>query len=37
MGNFGGQATEPMPMHGRSRSLTLVLPPIATIMLEVES
>ncbi len=37
MGNDGGQATEAIPMHGRPQSLSLTLPPLATIMLKLES
>jgi 1,4-alpha-glucan branching enzyme len=33
-GNFGGCEATPMPSHGRLRSLTLTLPPLATIVLK---
>jgi 1,4-alpha-glucan branching enzyme len=36
VGNGGGQATEEIPMHGRPRSLSLTLPPLATIMLKLD-
>ena len=36
MGNQGGQATESIPMHGYPQSLSLILPPLATIMLKLE-
>jgi len=36
VGNDGGQATETVSMHGRSQSLLLTLPPLATIMLKLE-
>jgi 1,4-alpha-glucan branching enzyme len=29
MGNFGGVSSDPVPAHGRSHSLNLVLPPLA--------
>jgi 1,4-alpha-glucan branching enzyme len=29
MGNFGGVEAAPLPLHGRSHSLTLTLPPLA--------
>ena len=32
--NVGGQATESIPMHGYQQSLSLILPPLATIMLK---
>lgn len=34
MGNGGGRATAEIPMHGHSQSLSLTLPPLATIMLK---
>ncbi len=34
MGNFGGVQAAPLPSHGRSYSLTLSLPPLATVVLE---
>jgi len=34
MGNTGPQNTEPIKMHGHPQSLSLVLPPLATIMLK---
>jgi 1,4-alpha-glucan branching enzyme len=37
VGNDGGQATEAIPVHGRPQSLALTLPPLATIMLKLES
>jgi 1,4-alpha-glucan branching enzyme len=36
MGNDGGQATDEIPTHGRPHSLSLVLPPLATIMLKLD-
>jgi len=36
VGNQGGQATESIPMHGHQQSLSLILPPLATIMLKLE-
>ena len=36
MGNQGRQATEPIPMHGYPQSLSLILPPLATIMLKLK-
>ena len=33
-GNDGGQATDEIPTHGRPQSLSLTLPPLATIMLK---
>ena len=36
MGNDGGQTTEAIPMHGKPQSLSLVLPPLATIMLKIK-
>jgi 1,4-alpha-glucan branching enzyme len=36
MGNEGGRASEEIPMHGHSQSLSLTLPPLATIMLKLE-
>lgn len=32
IGNGGGQSTENIPMHGHSQSLSLTLPPLATVM-----
>jgi len=32
VGNNGGQATEPIAVHGHAQSLSLVLPPLATVM-----
>ncbi|MBE7550962.1 MAG: 1,4-alpha-glucan branching protein GlgB [Anaerolineales bacterium] len=34
MGNSGGRATEETPWHGHGQSLSLTLPPLATIMLK---
>lgn len=34
MGNGGGRATEGISMHGQPQSLSLTLPPLATIMLK---
>ncbi|KPJ69515.1 glycogen branching protein [candidate division WOR-1 bacterium DG_54_3] len=31
LGNFGGVETLPVPMHGRSHSLSLVLPPLSVL------
>ena len=36
IGNLGGGATTPLPAHGRLRSLTLTLPPLATIVFKRE-
>ena len=36
MGNEGGRKTESVPMHGHAQSLSLTLPPLATIMLKLE-
>ncbi len=36
MGNGGGQATEDISMHGQPQSLSLTLPPLATIMLKLK-
>ena len=36
MGNGGGQTTDPIQTHGQPQSLSLVLPPLATIMLKLE-
>jgi 1,4-alpha-glucan branching enzyme len=33
-GNFGGVQAAPLPSHGRPYSLTLSLPPLATIVLQ---
>ena len=35
-GNDGGQATDSISMHGHPQSLSLILPPLATIMLKLE-
>jgi 1,4-alpha-glucan branching enzyme len=37
MGNGDSLASESIPMHGHSQSLRLTLPPLATIMLKLES
>lgn len=37
MGNGDGLATEAVPMHGHPQSLRLTLPPLATIILKLES
>ena len=34
VGNDGGKATEAVPWHGHAQSLSLTLPPLATIMLK---
>lgn len=34
MGNEGGRETKNVPMHGHAQSLSLTLPPLATIMLK---
>ncbi len=34
VGNDGGKATESVPWHGHAQSLSLTLPPLATIMLK---
>lgn len=34
MGNDGGKATEDVPWHGHAQSLSLLLPPLATVMLK---
>ena len=34
--NNGGQASDQEPMHGHSQSLSLVLPPLATIMFKLK-
>jgi 1,4-alpha-glucan branching enzyme len=34
VGNAGGQGTDDIPMHGHPQSLSLTLPPLATIMLK---
>jgi 1,4-alpha-glucan branching enzyme len=31
LGNFGGVETSPVPMHGRSHSLSLILPPLGVL------
>ena len=36
MGNDGGQQTEDIPAHGHAQSLTLTLPPLATLMLKLQ-
>lgn len=36
IGNDGGQVTDSMSMHGHAQSLSLILPPLATIMLKLE-
>jgi 1,4-alpha-glucan branching enzyme len=33
LGNLGGVEAEPVPMHGRTHSLRLVLPPLAVVLL----
>ncbi|MCF7935291.1 MAG: 1,4-alpha-glucan branching protein GlgB [Synergistales bacterium] len=35
-GNFGGVATTPIPYHGYNQSLTLTLPPLATLIMQLE-
>jgi 1,4-alpha-glucan branching enzyme len=35
-GNYGGLETDEVPMHGRERSLSLVLPPLAAVFLTPE-
>jgi 1,4-alpha-glucan branching enzyme len=37
VGNNGGQATEPISVHGHAQSLSLVLPPLATVMFKLDS
>jgi 1,4-alpha-glucan branching enzyme len=37
IGNEGGRETENVPMHGHAQSLSLTLPPLATIMLKLET
>ena len=37
MGNLGGVDAAPVPAHGRVHSLTLTLPPLATIVLQARS
>ena len=37
IGNGGQVSTEPMPSHGHEQSLTLTLPPLATLILSAES
>ena len=34
VGNIGGRSTEDVPSHGHAQSLSLTLPPLATIMLK---
>jgi 1,4-alpha-glucan branching enzyme len=36
MGNLGGIGSQPVPAHGRPQSLTLTLPPLATVILKCE-
>jgi 1,4-alpha-glucan branching enzyme len=36
VGNDGGRTTEDISVHGRSQSLSLTLPPLATIMLKLD-
>jgi 1,4-alpha-glucan branching enzyme len=36
VGNEGGRKTENVPMHGHAQSLSLTLPPLATIMLKID-
>jgi 1,4-alpha-glucan branching enzyme len=36
VGNMGAATSEPVPWHGRAASLSLTLPPLATILLECE-
>jgi 1,4-alpha-glucan branching enzyme len=36
IGNLGGVASRPLPSHGRSQSLTLTLPPLATVIFKCE-
>lgn len=37
MSNDGGLITDSIPMHGHQQSLSLILPPLATIMLKLEN
>jgi 1,4-alpha-glucan branching enzyme len=37
VGNLGHVETEPVPLHGHEQSLSLTLPPLATIVLKPES
>lgn len=37
VGNDGGQATEPIAVHGHAQSLSLVLPPLATVMFKLRA
>jgi 1,4-alpha-glucan branching enzyme len=37
VGNEGGRQTESVPMHGHTQSLSLSLPPLATIMLKLQA
>ncbi|GAB6192829.1 1,4-alpha-glucan branching protein GlgB [Desulfocastanea catecholica] len=37
VGNNGGQATEPISVHGHPQSLSLVLPPLATVMFKLRT
>jgi 1,4-alpha-glucan branching enzyme len=37
MGNLGGVASQPVPAHGRTQSLTLTLPPLSTLIFKCES
>jgi 1,4-alpha-glucan branching enzyme len=34
MGNAGGVASEPLPMHGRPQSVLLTLPPLSAVVLK---
>ena len=35
-GNLGGVQAAPVPLHGRSHSLTLTLPPLGAVFLKAE-
>jgi 1,4-alpha-glucan branching enzyme len=37
VGNDGGRTTDDIPMHGQGQSLSLTLPPLATIMLKLQT
>jgi 1,4-alpha-glucan branching enzyme len=37
MGNLGGVHSHPAPAHGRLHSLTLILPPLSTLLFRCES
>lgn len=37
VGNAGGVATQPLPLHGHAQSLQLTLPPLSTVYLQVEA